>query len=268
MTGRAKRARTATTRSGVSSPWSCSMSGLSAAMLAASSSSSASTESATLIALPRTRTPSARAASKSTWRGEAAKNTKPTMSAPASSAASSASGVVRPQILITTGMDAELLQARFYIGAGDLSRLSSPLMRKQNLPGSGRRRDAEARRLIGRRRRRHGRELGRCEPPQAIDLGAQLARLRVGKPRRAAPFALPGPCRHPADHDADDQQQQHELIERQRPRHGGMKLIERVEGDEHGLPVRHRQSDADDGERNQDQRGDELAEHDLMRSSG
>jgi hypothetical protein len=34
--------------------------------------------------------------------------------------------------LITTGMDAGLLQARFYIGADDLSRLSSPLMLKQN----------------------------------------------------------------------------------------------------------------------------------------
>src|SRR5262245_29579224 len=268
MTGSPKRVRTATTRSGVSSPWSCSIPGFSAAILAASSSSPASTESATLIASPRTRAPSARAASTSTWRGEAAKKTKPTMSAPASSAASSASGVVRPQILITTGMDAGLLQARFYIGADDLSRLSSPLMSKES---SGSRRDAEPRRLIGRRWRGHGhgRELGRCEPPpQGINLGAQLARLRIGKPRRTAPFALPRPCRDTPDRDADDQKQQHELVERQRPRHGGMELIERVEGDEHGLTVRHRQRHDDDGERNQDQRGDDLAEHDLMRSDG
>ena len=48
ITGSPNRVRTTTTRSGVSRPCSCSMSGLSASMLAASKSSSASTDSATL----------------------------------------------------------------------------------------------------------------------------------------------------------------------------------------------------------------------------
>ena len=66
---------------------------------ASNSASSASTVSATLAARARTRAPSARAASGARLRGDGAKNTKPTRSAPPSSAASSASGVDRPQIL-------------------------------------------------------------------------------------------------------------------------------------------------------------------------
>ena len=84
--------------------------GASASMLAASSSSLASTESATFCALPRTRSPSARAASTPTWRGEGAKKTKPTRSAPASSATSSACDVFRPQILTRTDMARDLLR--------------------------------------------------------------------------------------------------------------------------------------------------------------
>ena len=63
ITGRPKRARTAATRSGVSLPCSCSMSGLSASTTRSSSASVASTESATFLARPCTRSPSARAAS-------------------------------------------------------------------------------------------------------------------------------------------------------------------------------------------------------------
>ena len=54
---------------------------------------------APLLAHARHAPASACAVSKPTWRGDGGKNTKPTMSAPASSATSSASGVERPQIL-------------------------------------------------------------------------------------------------------------------------------------------------------------------------
>ena len=104
ITGRPKRVRNAATRSGVSLPCSCSMSGLSASTMPASVSSLASTVSATLPARPCTRCPSARAASSARLRGLGGKNTKPTMSAPDSSATSSASGVFRPQILTINGM--------------------------------------------------------------------------------------------------------------------------------------------------------------------
>src|SRR5262252_4946742 len=104
ITGNPNRVRTITTRSRVSLPCSCSMSGRSASISAASHSSEALTASATFRARSRTRPPSARAASKPRWRGDGGKNTKPTASAPASSAASSASGVLRPQILINKGI--------------------------------------------------------------------------------------------------------------------------------------------------------------------
>src|SRR5215831_994385 len=69
-------------------------------MLAASHSSSASTDSATLRARPFTRAANTRAPAKSTWRGEGGKNTNPTISAPACRETSSASRVRRPQILM------------------------------------------------------------------------------------------------------------------------------------------------------------------------
>src|SRR5215813_6947793 len=80
------------------------MSGRNASITAASHSSAASTARATFRARSRTRPPSARAASNPRWRGDGGKNTKPTASAPASSAASTDSGVFRPQILIRRGM--------------------------------------------------------------------------------------------------------------------------------------------------------------------
>src|SRR3954471_11045646 len=132
ITGSPKRLRTAATRSGASLPWSCSRSGLRASMLAASSSSLASTESATFCALPRTRSPSAWAISKLTCRGEAGKKTKPTRSAPAASATSSASGVFRPQILIRTDIAAGSCTPRFYLAADGLSRPCRRLIFKGN----------------------------------------------------------------------------------------------------------------------------------------
>ena len=83
---------------GVSVPCSCSRSGCSASTIAPRVASSASTVSATMRALPSTRATSRRATPGSTWRGLRGKTTKPTMSAPASSAASSVTGSVRPQI--------------------------------------------------------------------------------------------------------------------------------------------------------------------------
>src|ERR1700734_2942788 len=62
-------------------------------------SSSASTLNATIVARPRAWHPSAPAVAQSMWRGLFEKNTNPTMSAPASSAASSVGAVERPQIL-------------------------------------------------------------------------------------------------------------------------------------------------------------------------
>src|SRR6185312_6645549 len=81
----------------------------------------------------------ARATPTLTWRGDGGKNTKPTISAPASNAAPSASDVRRPQILTTSGFAAvdevarewaeeediapSVLTARFYMVNGALSRL-------------------------------------------------------------------------------------------------------------------------------------------------
>src|SRR5262245_14817118 len=85
------------------------MSGFSASIAAASATSLASTDSATFLARPLTRSPSMRAASSPRFRGDGGKNTKPTMSAPASSAASRASGVFNPQILTRSAMVAGVL---------------------------------------------------------------------------------------------------------------------------------------------------------------
>ncbi len=68
-------------------------------MMLASRASSASTVSATFSARPFTRAESSRAVWNEMLRGLGGKNTKPTMSAPASSATSSVSGVESPQIL-------------------------------------------------------------------------------------------------------------------------------------------------------------------------
>src|SRR5579871_858033 len=73
--------------------------------------SPASTLSATICARPRARAPSARAVAQSTWRGLFGKKTNPTMSAPASRAASRVAGVERPQIL-TMGVIPALLSAK------------------------------------------------------------------------------------------------------------------------------------------------------------
>ncbi len=82
--------------------------------------------------------------------------------------------------------------------------------------------------------------------------GAQLARLRIGKPRGAAPFALPQPGGDAADHHAADHQQQHQRYSGSARVKAGWAWIERVEG-RRRLAVRHRERDDDDRERHQDQ---------------
>src|SRR3954447_13655393 len=75
------------------------MSGCSASTMLVSIVSPASTVSATFLARPFTRAESSRAVWNEMFRGLEGKNTKPTASAPASSATSSVSGVESPQIL-------------------------------------------------------------------------------------------------------------------------------------------------------------------------
>ena len=99
ITGSPNFARRSSKRSGVSLPCSCKISGRRASTSAAKTSSVASTVSDTFNARPATRAPSALAVSRPMFRGLGGKNTKPTMSAPASSAASRDSGVESPQIL-------------------------------------------------------------------------------------------------------------------------------------------------------------------------
>ena len=99
IVGRAQSSPIRLTRAGLSRPCNCRTSGSNASTMRLSASSSASTVSATIFARPRALCPSARACPQSTWRGLFGKNTKPTMSAPASSAASRVAAVERPQIL-------------------------------------------------------------------------------------------------------------------------------------------------------------------------
>ena len=116
-------------------------------------------------------------------------------------------------------------------------------------------------------RRRVGGKRARSEAPlEAVHFRAQLARLRVGTPRGTTPFALPEPGGTAADDDTADQEHQHQEIERQRPREGGVGLVERIEGDNNALAIGHRKADDDDRERKEDQRGDNPADHDLRRS--
>ena len=63
-------------------------------------------------------------------------------------------------------------------------------------------------------------------------------------------------------------QDQHQRIKRQRARKGGIELIERIEGNENRLAVRHRQGDEHDGKRHEDERRDDLTDHGITRSSG
>src|SRR3954465_9169830 len=104
MTGSANFALMSRMRAMVSLPCNCRMSGRKVSTMFSSVASSASTVSATFTARPLACLPSSRACSSDRWRGDGGKNTKPTMSAPASSAASSVSRVDRPQILTSRDM--------------------------------------------------------------------------------------------------------------------------------------------------------------------
>src|SRR5664280_3068889 len=191
ITGRPKRARTAATRCGGSLPCNCSMSGFSVLTMAPSVSSSASTVSATLPARPLTRSPSARAAGSPRWRGLGAKNTKPTRSAPDSSATSSVSGVFNPQILTISGM-AGVLAA---FAPSPQSGTAGCCLR--NRPREDRQRD--------RLPRRDG-LLGRAEAAaDGLHLVVQRAHLAIEPAGGAAPFALADPGGDAADQHAEDQ---------------------------------------------------------------
>src|SRR5580704_4243873 len=235
MTGSPKRDRITATRSGGSRPCSCSRSGFKAAMHDLSSSSLASTETATLRARFLTRSPSVRAASKPTWRGDGGKNTNPTRSAPASSAASRAVGVFRPQILIITDMGAPVGDGSpgFRAFCGNVE--SGPA----GPASSGRGRDHQAQPLPVRRGRREG-------AGALVQLGAQDLHLR----RRAA-----------AEHHPDDQQRERDQVEGLREHQGRIGLIERIKRDSDDLAVGDRKGDQNQREQDQNQRREGLADH-------
>ena len=185
ITGRPKRARTATTRSGVSLPCSCSMSGLSASTMRVERGVVGIDRERDLAGAAARAAPSARAASSPRWRGDGGKNTKPTMSAPASSAASSASG----------GLQA----ADFDRCSAHNGRVLAP---SPAPPQSGTRPSGE-------RRRNGGRRVGRCRLHR---LRASMRRPRCSSRTSSSSARAPRrhlPCRPgggAADHHADDQQ--------------------------------------------------------------
>src|SRR5262245_50509229 len=82
--------------------------------------------------------------------------------------------------------------------------------------------------------------------------------------RPPAPFALPQPRRDATDDHAADDQDQGE--QRQRYRQRRVYLIEGVERNDDGLTVRNGENDKEERERNEDQRRDDLAEHDRASS--
>ena len=90
-------------RAVVSLPCNCRISGCNVSTMLASVASSASTVSATFTARPLACLPRSRAVFEAEMPRRGGKNTNPTMSAPACSAASSVSRVDRPQILTSQG---------------------------------------------------------------------------------------------------------------------------------------------------------------------
>src|SRR5476649_2146183 len=191
ITGRPKRARTAVTRSGGSLPCNCSKSGFSVLTMALSAASSASTVSATLPARPLTRSPSRRAAGSPRWRGLGAKNTKPTRSAPDSSATSSASGVFSQQILTISGM-AGVLAA---FAPSPQSGTAGCCLRNRPREDRQRARFWRACCLLGRDE----------AAADGVHLVVQRAHLAVEPAGAAPPFALADPGGDAADQHAEDQ---------------------------------------------------------------
>src|SRR5579863_2803200 len=154
ITGRPNLCLMSRTRTTLSRPWSCKISGCRASTMPASVASSASTVRATFEARRLTCLPRSRAVARPRWRGDGGKKTKPTMSAPASSATSSVSRVERPQILTIRDMSQRhwleeprqsrrgvCAKAAFYNAAPCLSRPEAPYPPCSGAPrrcGSGR----------------------------------------------------------------------------------------------------------------------------------
>src|SRR6185437_2844139 len=243
ITGKPNRLRNSVTRPGGSMPSNCSMSGLSASMIAVNASSLASTVSATLPARPCTRLPSARAASSARWRGLGGKNTKPTKAAPESSATSSACGVDRPQILTNRDIVGGVLPP-------------SPSHRKAE-PLRRRRRDLRQRRRLGPQR------MAAIYIASAlnVDFGLQAPHFGVEPADPAPPFSLTEPGGKTANQHADDEHHEDDDEQWQGRRIGGHSRRERIERHRHRLPVGDREGDDDRGQRDDDDRRDDFAEH-------
>src|SRR5262245_40248091 len=79
--------------------------------------------------------------------------------------------------------------------------------------------------------------------------------------RPPAPLALRKPSRDTPDDDTTHRQQQNQGKQRHRNGQHRLQLIERVERDHDGLPVRDCEHDEQDRARDQDQRRDELLDH-------
>ena len=182
-------------------------------------------------------------------RGDGGKNTKPTMSAPASSATSSASGVFRPQILTVNGHDAR---------RGSTSAGRFVAFRKAS--------DARTRRRRDRSGLRRGPRPGGVPSASAARAAHRprvpaQSRARRARDRRAAaatcPAAARPQCRRGSRRGSTSTKISANSGSVSRKRR--MRRVERIERNRHDLPVRDREHDDDDRERNQDQRGDELA---------
>src|SRR5712672_3603748 len=242
MTGNPNVCLMSRSRATVSLPCNCRISGASASTMLASMASSASTVSATFTARPLACLPSSRPISRLRWRGEGGKNTKPTMSAPASSATSSVSRVDRPQILTIrdmfrgTGQGGDRKAKKRYACARVLQRralLVSPGGAiSAALQGGG-----KALRIVAWGRHRAGAQIGQLRP--------RLPRIGLVLARGAPPVALPKPgCaaarHHACDRDPDDDHEQ-----RQREADRRIAGIERIERHRHKMAIGDCKADKD-----------------------
>src|SRR5712672_2559176 len=242
MTGNPNVCLMSRSRATVSLPCNCRISGRKAATMLPSVKSSASTVSATLTERRLTRPPRSRAVSRLRCRGDGGKNTKPTMSAPASSAASSVSRVDRPQILTIrdmfrgTGQGGDRKAKKRYACARVLQRralLVSPGGAiSAALQGGG-----KALRIVAWGRHRAGAQIGQLRP--------RLPRIGLVLARGAPPMPLPEPGRraarrHACDRDRDDDHEQ-----RQREPHRRIAGIERIERHRHKMAIGDCKADKD-----------------------
>src|SRR5262249_8223078 len=99
--------------------------------------------------------------------------------------------------------------------------------------------------------------------PEIVKLQAQLARLPLGKPRRAPPLALPHPGGNPADQHAGNDHGKQQCKQRQGEHECRLSLIERIKRDGDRLPVCDREAHEDNRQRQEDDEEDGLADHGL-----